>query len=44
MVDKVIAAWPKIGEAVVCPVVNLIIEHLPHDIKEPTRCLLPESE
>ena len=41
--EKVIAAWPKIGEAAVCPIIDFVDEHLPDAVRVPSSCLLPEA-
>jgi hypothetical protein len=41
---KVIAAWPKVGEACVCPIIDFIDEHLKALVADPHQCLLPEAE
>ncbi len=42
--NKVVVAWPKVGEACVCSILNFIDEHLRDDLLDPQRCLLPEVE
>ena len=42
--EKVIAAWPKIGEVAVCPILDFVDEHLADDLRDPFRCLLPQVE
>ncbi len=41
---KVIAAWPQVGQACVCHIVDYIDEHLQDFILDPSKCLLPEAE
>jgi hypothetical protein len=42
--SKVIAAWPAIGAACVCPIIEYVDEHLRDEMLNPLACLLPESE
>ena len=44
IVDKVIAVWPDIGSAGVCPIIDHISEELKDDLLNPGNCLLPEAE
>ena len=41
--ELVLPAWPKLGEACVLPVEDLIIPELRDDFSDPYRCLLPEG-
>ena len=42
--SKLAAAWPKVGCAAVCNIVDFIDPHLCDAIADPRRCLLPETE
>jgi hypothetical protein len=42
--EKVIAAWPKIGEACVCPIISFVDEHLRDELLNPDGVLLPRTE
>ena len=42
--SKVVAAWPPVGSAAVCPIIDFIDSHLRDDVLDPRRCLLPESD
>ena len=42
--DLILPAWPKLGEACVLPVEDLITLGLHDDLLDPYRCLLPEDE
>ena len=41
---KVAAAWPKVGCAAVCNIMEFIDPHLRDAISEPRRCLIPEAD
>ena len=40
----VIPAWPEVGAAAVCPIIDVIDEHLVDELADPRQALLPESE
>ena len=42
--SKVVPAWPKVGEAAVCKIIEYIDEDLKSKILNPWECLLPVSE
>ena len=44
MASKVIAAWPKIGDACVCPILCFVDEHLRDELLHLEGLLLPQSE
>ena len=42
--DKVIPAWPKVGNAAVLPILEMVDEELRDELLDPDGILLPESE
>ena len=42
--DQVIPAWPAVGEACVCPILEHIDPHLAEQIANPKLCLLPPED
>ena len=42
--DKVIPAWPAVGEAFLCAIVDHIDPHLAEQIVDPMACLLPPED
>jgi hypothetical protein len=42
--EKVFAAWPAVGFACVCPIINFVDEHLRDLLLDPRGSLLPEAE
>ncbi len=41
--EQVIPAWPKLGEAAVCAVVNVVEGALKTDLQDPYQCILPKG-
>ena len=41
MCDRVVAVWPKVGKAALCPIVDYIDPHLAAEISDPCGCLRP---
>ena len=41
---KVIAVWPAVGSACVCPIIDHVSEELRDDLLCPSNCLLPDAE
>lgn len=43
MAGKVIVAWPSVGEAALCNILQLVDQHLMDDLSGPKRCLVPQA-